>query len=181
MDYGISLGISCFGKVRPRTTCSLQAKCDLKNVGSVPLNCLLFSGSHFVLQLPVSCQDVWGRHVNTQLCTLTSCVSHVEVHTVKRGCSTVSRICGLSSGHNESPLRLPLYFWKKHVTAAVYGGKKWSEISVKCSLLFKIKKLLWRKFVCMWYVFIHKTILHSDKQTKHAYSTTHVVNNYCFV
>lgn len=143
----------------------------------MPLNCLLFSGSHFVLQLPVSCQDVWGCHVNTQLCMLTSCVSHVEVHTVKRGCSTASRICGLSSGHNESPLRLPLYFWKKHVTAAVYGGKKWSLISVKCSLLFRIKKLLWRKFVC---TFIHKNILHSDK-TKDAYSMTRVVNNCCFV
>lgn len=108
MDYGISLGISCFGKVYSRATCSLQPY-KYYTVSSVPPNSLLFSGSHFVLQRTASCQDVWGYHVNRQLCTLKPCASHV-VCTVKRGSCTVSWMYALSSGNHESPFRPPHCF-----------------------------------------------------------------------
>lgn len=135
MDYGISSGISCFGKDYSRATCSLPP-CKYDSVSSVPPNSLLFSGSHFAPQRTASCQDVWGCHVNTQLCMLTPCASRVEVCTVKRGNCTVGWMYGVSSGNHESPFRSPRCFrGKKLITAAAFMftlflRKEWM-ISVK--------------------------------------------------
>lgn len=120
MDYGISSGISCFGKDYSRATCSLPP-CKYDSVSSVPPNSLLFSGSHFAPQRTASCQDVWGCHVNTQLCMLTPRASRVEVCTVKRGNCTVGWMYGVSSGNHESPFRSPRCFrGKKLITAAAF-------------------------------------------------------------
>lgn len=88
---------------------SVQGRHVLINLNMTQCS-VLFSGSHFVLLHTASCQDVWGCHVNTQLCMLTPCASHVEVCTVKAGSCTVSWIYGLSSGNHESPFRPPRCF-----------------------------------------------------------------------
>lgn len=79
MDYGISFGVSCFseGLIKDDMFSAWWPRlCELPSG-------LLFSGCHFVLQLPASCQNEWEHHVNTQLCLLTLCGSHVEVCTAQ--------------------------------------------------------------------------------------------------
>lgn len=80
MDYGISLAIPCL--VCSRAACSLQPKHDSVWDMCPPVVCCLLAAI-FVPQLTASCQDVWGCHVNMQLCMLTPHASHVQVCTVK--------------------------------------------------------------------------------------------------
>lgn len=68
MDYGISLGISCFGEGLFKD--GVFRACP---------NSLLFSGCHFVPQIATSRRDTRECRVNTQQCVLTPCVSHVEI------------------------------------------------------------------------------------------------------
>lgn len=128
-------------------------------MSSVPHKCLLFSGSHFVLQLPVR---TYGD-VNMQLCMLTPCVSHVEVCTVKRGSCTVSWIYGRSSGSHESPFRPP----------CCCRGRDCSCFCVSCR--FNVKNLC-KSFLFKISCKIEALEMHSSHVTTGLYNDIHPKN-----
>lgn len=95
MDYGISLGISCFGKVFSRATCSLQA-CKYDSVSSGPPNSFVvfwqpfcsaahsfLSGrmgmlcQHAAVHAYTMCVPCGGRHSKNEAVGLTLC--HLEI------------------------------------------------------------------------------------------------------
>ncbi len=132
---------------------------------SGPPTALPFSGSHFVLQHMASCQDVWGCHVNTQLCMLTPCVSHVEVCTVKEAVER-SILCLvrhleimnhlfdllLLSGKNRvsaAAFVFTLFFCKEYTVSGLY--------KTSCCIKFYIK-------ACSFHAIRARDLLQNNKQ-----------------